>query len=42
MIDRDHACLMADYNAWVNGRLYTAFAGMTDEERRRDQVTFFG
>ncbi|MBT6203195.1 MAG: damage-inducible protein DinB [Rhodospirillaceae bacterium] len=42
MIDCNHACLMADYNTWVNERLYSLCAGMTDEERRCDRGAFFG
>lgn len=33
--------LMADYNAWMNERLYALCAGLSDEERRRDRGAFF-
>ena len=42
MIDAGHASLMADYNAWMNARLYALCAEMTDEELRRDRGAFFG
>ena len=42
MISRDHACLMADYNTWMNERIYALCATMTDAERRLDRGAFFG
>jgi len=42
VIDREHACLMADYNGWMNERLYALCAGMTDAARREDRGAFFG
>jgi len=42
MITRDHACLMADYNAWMNARLYELCAGIDDAERRAERGAFFG
>ena len=33
--------LMADYNAWMNERLYATCASMSDEERKRDRGAFF-
>lgn len=42
MIDAGHASLMADYNAWMNARLYDLCAGIDDEERRRNRGAFFG
>ena len=41
MIDAGHASLMADYNGWMNARLYDLCSGLTDEERRRDRGAFF-
>ena len=42
MIDSEHCRVMADYNAWMNSRLYALCAGMTDEERKQDRGAFFG
>jgi uncharacterized damage-inducible protein DinB len=33
--------LMADYNAWMNERLYAVCAELSDEERKRDRGAFF-
>jgi uncharacterized damage-inducible protein DinB len=33
--------LMADYNAWMNERLYSVCASLSDEERKRDRGAFF-
>lgn len=33
--------LLARYNAWANGLLYEAVAGLTEEERRQDRQAFF-
>jgi uncharacterized damage-inducible protein DinB len=33
--------LMADYNAWMNERLYAACGSLSDEERKRDRGAFF-
>jgi uncharacterized damage-inducible protein DinB len=33
--------LMAEYNRWMNGKVYAACAGLTDEERKRDRGAFF-
>jgi uncharacterized damage-inducible protein DinB len=33
--------LMADYNAWMNERLYAVCAALSDEERKRDRGAFF-
>jgi uncharacterized damage-inducible protein DinB len=41
MITPDYARLMAAYNKWMNLRLYTACAGIADEERKRDRGAFF-
>jgi uncharacterized damage-inducible protein DinB len=33
---------LAEYNAWMNGKLYAACATLSDEERKRDRGAFFG
>ena len=33
--------VLAEYNAWMNGKLYTACAAMSDDERKRDRGAFF-
>jgi uncharacterized damage-inducible protein DinB len=33
--------LMADYNAWMNERLYAVCASLPDEERKRNRAAFF-
>ena len=33
--------LMADYNGWMNERLYAICASLTDDERKRDRGAFF-
>ena len=33
--------LMADYNAWMNERLYAICASLSDEERKRNRGAFF-
>lgn len=37
-----HVRLMAQYNAWMNERLYAVCATLPDEERKRDRQAFFG
>jgi uncharacterized damage-inducible protein DinB len=37
----DQARLSADYNAWMNDKLYAVCAGLSDEERKRDRGAFF-
>jgi len=37
----DEARLLAEYNAWMNGKLYAACAGLSDDERKRDRGAFF-
>lgn len=37
----DHYRAMADYNQWMNGRLYTVCEGLTDADRKRDMGAFF-
>lgn len=38
----DHVRLMARYNSWMNGRLYTACEKLPDTDRKRDLGAFFG
>ena len=42
MIDPAHIQLMARYSGWMNGKLYTACAQLSDEKRREDLGAFFG
>ncbi len=37
-----HFQMLADYNAWVNERLYDAAAGLADADYRADHGAFFG
>jgi len=37
----DNYSLMADYNVWMNRKLYEAAAGLPDEARKRDLGAFF-
>lgn len=41
MIDAGWAQAMADYNRWMNERLYGACAGLDDAARRRDAGAYF-
>jgi len=41
MLDRDYTRLMAEYNAWMNEKVYAACATLSDEERKRDRGAFF-
>ena len=41
MYQGDNYSLMADYNAWMNGKLYEAAAGLPDAARKRDLGAFF-
>jgi uncharacterized damage-inducible protein DinB len=41
MLDRDYLVLMAEYNAWMNTKLYELCAALSDEERKRDRGAFF-
>ncbi len=38
----EHACLMAQYNQWMNSRLYEAAMGLPPEELSADRRAFFG
>jgi uncharacterized damage-inducible protein DinB len=42
MISVDHVRRFAAYNAWMNGKVYSAAAGLSDEARRTDRGAFFG
>lgn len=37
----NYAPLMADYNRWMNEKLYAACAKLSDDERKRDRGAFF-
>lgn len=41
MFDGTYPLLMAEYNAWMNGKVYSACALLSDEERKRDAGAFF-
>lgn len=41
MITASHATLMAQYNEWMNSRLYALCATLPDEELRKDRGAFF-
>lgn len=38
----DHLCLLADYNAWMNAKLYGAATGLPDNELGADKKAYFG
>jgi len=38
---RAHYLAMARYNRWMNQKLYTLCAGLSDDERKRDAGAFF-
>ena len=42
MIDVSYARVMADYNSWMNDRLYSVCAMLSDSERKEDRGAFFG
>lgn len=42
MEPRNHFCLMAGFNAWVNGRVYDSVSRLSNEAYRRDRKAFFG
>lgn len=42
MITAEHCHLMADYNRWMNRKLYEVCAGMDDAARKQDRGAFFG
>lgn len=37
-----HICMMAEYNQWMNAKLYAAAAALPNEELRRERGAFFG
>ncbi|TEW48489.1 DinB family protein [Psychromonas algicola] len=39
---KDHVYLMADYNQWMNQKVYEAVGAMTPEKLHQDQGAFFG
>jgi uncharacterized damage-inducible protein DinB len=41
MFTGTYALLMAEYNRWMNEKVYAACATLTDEERKRDRGAFF-
>jgi len=41
MFTGTYAALMAEYNAWMNERMYAAAATLSDEDRKRDRGAFF-
>ncbi|MBI2769968.1 MAG: damage-inducible protein DinB [Burkholderiales bacterium] len=41
MITASHSQLMAQYNEWMNSRLYALCASLPDEELRKDRGAFF-
>ncbi len=42
MITTHYSQTMAEYNTWMNERLYALCASISDEERKRDRGAFFG
>src|SRR6185369_4010249 len=41
MFEGNHYQLMAEYNRWMNGKLYAICADLPDAERRQDRGAFF-
>jgi uncharacterized damage-inducible protein DinB len=41
MVDPAWCVMMAEYNAWMNNKVYAACAAMTDAERKADRRAFF-
>ena len=41
MIDAEWCRTMAEYNRWMNGKIYALCAGLSDEERKKDRGAFF-
>ncbi len=37
-----HICLMANYNEWMNAKIYEAARSLSDEELSVDRKAFFG
>ena len=42
MIDASYCTAMAEYNQWMNERLYAVCDTLEDEERKIDRSAFFG
>ena len=42
MIDASYCTAMAEYNRWMNARLYAACSSISDSERKEDKAAFFG
>lgn len=38
----EHICLMAEYNVWMNDKLYEAAMTLSDEELAANRMAFFG
>lgn len=41
MFTGTYAALMAEYNAWMNQRMYAAAATVSDQDRKQDRGAFF-
>jgi uncharacterized damage-inducible protein DinB len=41
VLDRQYTVLMAEYNAFMNDKLYSMCGALTDEERKLDRGAFF-
>jgi uncharacterized damage-inducible protein DinB len=41
MLDRTYVLLMANYNAWMNEKVYSACSTLTDEQRKQPRGAFF-
>ncbi len=41
MFEGTYAALMAEYNVWMNDKIYAACAGLSPEELKRDRGAFF-
>lgn len=39
---RDYAIAMANYNQWMNDKLYQQVSTLSDEQRKQDRGAFFG
>jgi uncharacterized damage-inducible protein DinB len=42
MIDPAYALTLAEYNAWMNEKLFRAASELSDEQRKADRGAFFG
>lgn len=42
MIDSDYCRQMAEYNIWMNERVYSVCGDLADDERKKDRGAFFG